>query len=293
MAADLKIQVAVLSEPDSRSLFQQKAGDVVNSSTHQTYARDIVRECKGLPLAIVTLGRALANKGDIVFADTLKQLQKSIYFDRMSPVTASIRLSYKFLQNDSTKLCFLLSCLFPEDFEIKINALFCYVMGERILKDVDNLEEARKRLHISSCLLIKNEDGDIMMHDVVRDVAISIASEEGNEFIVKAVMRFVGRPDIELEKCKRLSLMDTTIRCGLPDHIKAPQLLTLLLHSCKMKIPHELFKEMKSLLTLDVSRTYIHSLPSSISTLTNLRTLCMDGFPKFVDVSSIEKLERL
>ncbi|KAF9597365.1 hypothetical protein IFM89_017711 [Coptis chinensis] len=218
MEMDEKIEVGVLSKRDSSYLFRSKAGVVVDSPLFETVAGNIVKECKGLPLAIVTLGLALRNKDDIaVWDDTLKRLKKSISKD-MEPVNASIRLSYDFLQDETTKMCFLFCCMFPEDFQIRTDVLFGYMMGEKLIRDVDTFEEARNRLQAtvekltSAGLLLKDDYGDIMMHDVVRDVAVSIACEQRNEFIVKAKMNFREWPDMELEKCKRLSLMDTEIR---------------------------------------------------------------------------------
>ncbi|KAF9598355.1 hypothetical protein IFM89_027228 [Coptis chinensis] len=181
MEMDEKIEVEVLWEVDSWNLFRSKAGVVVHLSFFETVAGNIVKECKGLPLAIVTLGLALRNKDEIaVWDDTLAQLKKSIS-EKMEPVNASIRLSYNFLQNETTKMCFLFCCMFPEDFVIPTDVLFGYMMGEKLIRDVDTFEEARNRLQVrveeltSAGLLLKKGDGRIMMHDVVRDVAVSIS----------------------------------------------------------------------------------------------------------------------
>ncbi|KAF9599401.1 hypothetical protein IFM89_036958 [Coptis chinensis] len=301
MEMDEKIEVKVLSEEDSWNLFRSKAGGVVD--LFKTVAGNIVKECKGLPLAIVTLGLALRNKGDIaVWNDTLARLKKSIS-EKMEPVNASIRLSYYFLQDETTKMCFLFCCMFPEDFEIPPDVLFGYMMGEKLIRDVNTFEEARNRLQAtvekltSAGLLLKDDDESIMMHDVVRDEAVSIAKcEERNEFIVKAKMSFDEWPDMELEKCKRLSLMDTKIRYHpLPSQIKAPNLLTLSLNGFNdlNEIPSNFFQEMTNLLTLDLSNTKIRSLPASLSSLTNLRTLRMNECSKLTNISPVVKLNRL
>ncbi|KAL5732015.1 hypothetical protein ACHQM5_004682 [Ranunculus cassubicifolius] len=163
MEADAKIEVAILPEGDSWILFQQKSGNVEDSSL----ARGLLNECKGLPLAIVTLGLALRNKDAIVWEDALKQLRKSI-FKGMSSVVSSIKLSYDFLKSESVKICFLFCCLFPEDGVIALDTLLSYVTGEKLLEDVDTYDEAKGRLHsivdilTSSGLLLRDEYGDIM-----------------------------------------------------------------------------------------------------------------------------------
>ncbi|MCI20610.1 disease resistance protein, partial [Trifolium medium] len=59
------------------SLFQEMAGDVVNKPDIYPIAREVANECAGLPLAIVTIGRALDNEEKIVWEDALQQLRNS------------------------------------------------------------------------------------------------------------------------------------------------------------------------------------------------------------------------
>ncbi|KAL5726034.1 hypothetical protein ACHQM5_009105 [Ranunculus cassubicifolius] len=294
MEADTKIEVAVLLEKDSWFLFQQKTRNVEDSSL----ARDLLNECKGLPLAIVTLGLTLRNKDAIVWEDALNQLRKSIY-KGMSSVISSIKLSYDFLESEAVKICFLFCCLFPEDHVIDLEELLTYVMGEKLLQHVETYDEARGRLHsivdilTSSGLLLRDEDGDIMMHDVVRDVAISIATED-HGFIVKAGRNLSEWPDMELGNCKRLSMMDNNIQRLPITPIKAPHLQALFLNDNKKlkELPSDVFAEMKCLMTLDLSRTAIQSLPTSLSFLQNLRTLLLNE-TNLTNLSPIEKLEKL
>ncbi|KAL5726046.1 hypothetical protein ACHQM5_009117 [Ranunculus cassubicifolius] len=295
MEADTKIEVVVLLEKDSWFLFQQKTGNVEDSSL----ARDLLNECKGLPLAIVTLGLALRNKDVIVWEDALKQLRKSIY-KGMSSVISSIKLSYDFLESEDVKICFLFCCLFPEDHVIELEELLTYVMGEKLLEDVDTYDEARGRLHsivdilASSGLLLKvKKDGYIMMHDVVRDMAISIAMEE-QRHIVKARMNLSEWPDMKLGNCKRLSMMYNWIEWFPITPIKAPHLQALFLNGNKKlkELPSDVFAEMRSLITLDLSGTSIESLPPSLSCLQNLRALLLNR-SRMRNLSPIEKLEKL
>ncbi|KAL5726048.1 hypothetical protein ACHQM5_009119 [Ranunculus cassubicifolius] len=294
MEADTKMEVAILSEEDSWILFCQKSGNAEDSSL----ARDLLKECKGLPLAIVTLGLSLRNKDAIVWADALLQLRKSI-FEGMSPVHSSIKMSYNFLKSKSTKNCFLFCCLFPEDHVMELEVLLSYVMGDKLLENVETYDEGRGRLHsildilASSGMLLRDEYGKKMMHDVVRDVAISIATEE-HGFIVKAGRNLSEWPDMELGNCKRLSMMYNRIEQLPVLPIKAPYLLALFLNYNYQltELPSDLFVEMKSLMTLDLSYTGIQSLPPSLSCLQNLRTLLIE-FTNLINLSPIDKLEKL
>ncbi|KAF6176524.1 hypothetical protein GIB67_007907 [Kingdonia uniflora] len=310
MGTQKTIKVELLSEQDSWNLFRQKAGDVVDSPDLLEVAKEVASESKGLPLAIVTLGRALRDKDQDVWVDVARQLKKSIFTDieGMHPtVFSSIKLSYDYLVSEQTQNCFLFCCLFPEDYRISKNELLMYVMGERLLGDVDTLEEARGRLHTiiekltSSCLLLKGDkDGYIKMHDIVRDVAISIASEERTRFVTKAGLGLHKWPEMELGKCMRMSLMGNRIRI-LPNNPFCPQILTLSLaenNRSLIEFPDGFFQFMESLVTLDLNHMVIRSLPPSLSCLINLRSLSLDHCERLTEkavslIGNLEKLEML
>ncbi|KAF5190256.1 Disease resistance protein, partial [Thalictrum thalictroides] len=308
MKTDLDLNVPVLSTPDSWALFRENVGDVVDTPELEKIARRVVDECAGLPLAIVTLGRALRKKAVVnVWADTLRRLQKSINED-LGRVYSSIKLSYDFLSNEVQKRCFLFCSLFPEDYEINVKEeLLVYVVGENLLEDgedcFNSLEETKGRLDsivedlISSSLLLRSRNGrHIMMHDVVRDVAKMIAYRD-EEFKQKAdaVQTDLMKWPEHLENCKRLSLMRTKIKCNLPGQVEAQQLLSLFLNSCKgfIELPCDFFVKMKKLKNLDLSDTEIVSLPSSISCLVELVTLRLRLCSSLKNICPIERLEKL
>ncbi|XP_077247788.1 putative disease resistance protein At4g27220 [Tasmannia lanceolata] len=296
------IEVRVLSEKDSWNLFRVKAGDVVDTDELQSLAREVAKECQGLPLAIITVARALKGKGSSVWANALRELKAS------SPqnihgvgkeVYSHLELSYNNIESDEAKLCFLFCSVFPEDHNIEVGILMSYMMGERVFKDVNNFGEARDRIHtlvdklVDSCLLEGDEDGRIKMHDVVRDVAISIASRKEHGFLVKAGVQLKQWPE-NLDECKRLSLMGTSISM-LPEPPILPHLLTLLLQGSNglKEIPHNLIEGMKALVVLDISNTKISSLPPSLAYLSNLRTLCLDECKRLNNISQLGGLEKL
>ncbi|KAG5255219.1 disease resistance protein [Salix suchowensis] len=138
-------------------------------SNLNTVAKKVARECQGLPIALVTVGRALRGKS-----------------------VDGWELSYDYLKHEKTKLCFLLCCLFPEDYHIPIEDLTRYTVGYGIHQDVESIEDARKQVYVEiktlkdCCMLLGTETEEkVKMHDLVRDVAIQIASKE-HGFMVKA-----------------------------------------------------------------------------------------------------------
>ena len=76
MESQVRIAVNVLSEQDSWSLFREKAGGIVDTHALNDLAWKVAKECGGLPLAIVTLGRALRNNDELVWENALLELQK-------------------------------------------------------------------------------------------------------------------------------------------------------------------------------------------------------------------------
>ncbi|KAJ7960756.1 Disease resistance protein [Quillaja saponaria] len=65
-----------LSEDESWTLFKSSAGDIVESPTFNPVAKDIVLNCKGLPLMLVKFGKSLRNKRLEEWRDLCRQISK-------------------------------------------------------------------------------------------------------------------------------------------------------------------------------------------------------------------------
>ncbi|XP_077214025.1 putative disease resistance protein At4g27220 [Tasmannia lanceolata] len=302
MNCQKNIEVQVLSEQDSWNLFKEKA-EVVETDELQSLAREVAKECKGLPLAIVTVARALKGKGSSIWANALRELKRSSARNIEGvdkELYSRLELSYNYIGSDEAKLCFLFCCVFPEDHNIEVGVLMRYMMGERVFKDVNNFEEAWDRILTlveklkDSCLLLDGDTkGCVKMHDVVRDVAILIASRKEHGFLVKVGLELTEWPET-LDECKRLSLMGTSIGM-LPERLNCPRLSTLLLQQMNgwEEIPNNFIEGMKALVVLDLSETKISSLPPSLPYLKNLKTLCLDECECLDDISLLGGLEKL
>ncbi|KAL5986013.1 hypothetical protein ACLOJK_028003 [Asimina triloba] len=303
MGCQKAIAISVLPEDESWHLFKKNAGDIVDSPQLNMVAKDIVKECGGLPLAIVTLGRALCNKDKATWTDALLQLKKSNpenIEDMDTKVFASLKLSYNFLGNEKIKSFFLFCCLFPQDHSIEIDMLVRYGVGDDLWDGVDTLKQARDRVQSwidklkASCLLMDgDEKGCVKMHDVVRNVAIGIAKKK-HGFLVQPGLSLTNWPESMSGKCKKISLLHNRIT-ALSCQPRCSRLETLLLqrnYSLK-NITDTFFEGMKGLKVLDLSSTDIAYLPQSSRCLTNLKTLCLDGCLWLEDVSLIGGLTEL
>ncbi|XP_042964951.1 leucine-rich repeat protein soc-2 homolog [Carya illinoinensis] len=135
------------------------------------------------------------------------------------------------------------------------------------------------------------------MHDVVRDVAISITSKEENGFMVKLDKGLKDWPptDRSYDSYTAISLLLEEMK-GHPTELKCPKLQLLRL-SClnhSKTFPDNFFNGMKELemLSMEKGCFSLTSLPLSIQILQNLRMLnlqsCLLG-----DVSAIGTLRNL
>ncbi|KAM4087904.1 hypothetical protein ACB094_07G031000 [Castanea mollissima] len=300
-----RIHLNILSPEDSWDLFIKTAGTVFDSTEFEAVAREVAGECQGLPLALVTVARALGDKDEEEWKKAARRLKRSVSPnpDHQEKVTECIKLSYDFLKDREAKACFLMCCLFPEDHNISKEVLARYGMGLRLFHHVDTLDEARgdadtftKNLIDSGLLLKCDEDAFVKMHDVVRDTAKLISSSGSEElFMAQAgsALEEWPRRDTQFESYTALSLMFNDIK-RLPDEPVCPKLQALLLQENKNlgEIPSGFFNRMNTLKVLDISGLPILSLPPSIRLLENLCTLYMDRC-KSKDISILGGLKKL
>ncbi|PON34252.1 LRR domain containing protein, partial [Trema orientale] len=306
-------EVDVLRPEEERSLFNQIVGDnkLVEQPDFGPLATDIIGECGGLPLAIITVAYALKDRGLSVWKDALQQLRSSDLrgIEGMSDkVYKSIKLSYDFVKRKEEKSLLLLCSLYEEDKNIFIEELTRYCVGWGLLRNVHTLEEARtgvdslvERLKARCLLLDGKFYGTVKMHDIIRDVAILIASEEHG-------MRSIMFDELEdhtkvkeLHNSKAISILrcescDNTARPH-PERLECPQLELLLFmtkathYGSKYNLNH-LFVEAKELKTLSWNGTDIKSFGRSFGLLENLQTLCL-RCREFEDTDLIGDLKNL
>ncbi|CAL5409564.1 unnamed protein product [Camellia sinensis] len=303
------VHLGVLSEKDSWDLFKKNVGHVVDSNVLIVVANEVCKECGGLPIALVTVGRAMKDKDDpTLWDEAARELRKSVPtniegVDQI--VYKSLKLSYDYLQDEEAKACFLLCSLFPEDHNILIEDLVRYGMGLRVFKNVDTAHEARGRAKsvtnnlIASCLLLAsdNKQDCIKMHDVVRDVAIDIGSKK---YFVRAGCNLKDWPNMDsLDQYTGISLMKNQIS-NLPEVLECPKLQILLLqyNENEWSCSHEFFSRMNALSVLDLSQQLFYMFDNPIrsrdafNNQTCLRTLVLDG-SRFEDTKFLGQLKTL
>ncbi|XP_022719752.1 disease resistance protein At4g27190-like [Durio zibethinus] len=286
MDARKNFAVSVLEDKEAWDLFKKMAGDDAESPELRSTAVEVAKKCAGLPVAIATVARALRNKGLFAWNDALRKLQRpspTNFKGVPANVYSAIELSYNHLERQELKQTFLLCGLLGHNTFIR--DLLRYTIGLGLFHGVNRVEESRDRLLTvvselkSSCLLRDSYTNvRVDMHDLICDVALAIPYRDYNVFALKDEDDLEDWPNgLTMEKCTMISLRYANISY-FPKELKCPQLDLFLLYNedLSVELPINFFKETLNLKVLDLTDMQFQSLSSSISFLTNLRTLCLD-----------------
>ncbi|PSS33501.1 Disease resistance protein [Actinidia chinensis var. chinensis] len=305
MGAQTKFPVDVLPEEEAWNLFKEMARITDNTTNLHSIQMAVSNECRGLPIAIVTVGRALNGKDDEPsWNSALEQLRKSIGKNIRGvekDVFKLLEWSYNYLESEEAKKCFLLCSLFPEDSNIPIEDIVRYGIGLDLFVSIDSIGQARDRVHgyvgnLKKCYLLLDSEVEecVKIHDVIRDVAISIASREENSFMVRCDEELKDWPENDRHKHNAVISM----RCiGMPNNLVFPKLQLLQIQSNRyifQEFPKSFFEGMKELKVVALLEMSFQSLPASLRCLTNLRTLSLFSYRLTeIDLSIIGALENL
>ncbi|KAI5660509.1 hypothetical protein M9H77_29302 [Catharanthus roseus] len=295
------ISVGFLSEEESWEFFKEIVGNSVENPDLLDTPRKVVEECGRLPLAIKTVGSALRDKDVRAWKDALTQLQGHKVTNIRGideKLYSSIKLSYSYLESKQAKSLLMLCSLFPEDYDIPIEILVRYGKGLCLFSDIDSLENVRNRVHslVSdlrsfSLLLAGNREASVKMHDVVRDVVISIASFDDHRL---KQLQFFNE-----DKSGTAISLNVNEFDKLPADLNSAQNLQLfqlrsisLFSGDTLKMQGNLFEGMKELRVIDLTgSTYL--LPSSLCFLSSLCSLCLDYCILRTNLSIIGSLKQL
>ncbi|XP_051150331.1 probable disease resistance protein At4g27220 [Andrographis paniculata] len=306
------VAMETLSEEEAWSLFQAKAGDCVNNSDIQSIAKEVVKECEGLPLAIINVGMAMKDENNCDkwerALDQLKCPTSPKIDETLRKIYNALRLSYDYLKDDDSKSLLQLSSQFPEDFNISLEDLILCSFG--LSEEGCSLRDARSRVYDSIDKLKSNfllMDGDlnntVKMHDVVRDVVRFIASQNGSVDLqhesrgyystsCKWILEFPEKdsdflkyllgpnfPSLQLLLLQKGGWWDSILNEQEVDFSKLSLFMSCG-QSKALEISDFSFMEtMKELRVLSFKEISCKSLPQAILLLKNLRTLRLNNCP--------------
>ncbi|CAL9180519.1 unnamed protein product [Musa hybrid cultivar] len=262
--------------------------------------RKIVEKCKGLPLAVKVIARALSYEDDEdKWTDILEsELWESV--DANFEIFPALKVSYDCLPVE-LKRCFQYLSLFPKDTVLSERYIVHLWMSQGLLRPprskraedigsdyVSNLVERSilqiKRISIGHAL-DPEEEKELVMHDLVHDLAQSVVQGESLSIAAnKLASIFQGDGD-KFRKVRHLYLvfddrMTSTDAEVLPE---LKRLRTLIIHAPHRerhnatKFLNESLRNFKYLRALELNCTNIEALPDSIGDLKLLRYLSIEG----------------
>jgi hypothetical protein len=308
----------VLSNGDCLSLFTQHALGANDFSAHpnlQDIGEEIVTRCKGLPLALKTLGGLLRTKRDRgEWEDILKSKIWNIP-EGKSEIVPALMLSYHHLPSH-LKRCFAYCSILPKDYEFEKEQLVLLWMAEGLIQtredDHKQMEDlGREYFHdlLSRSFFQQSstKKSQFMMHDLINDLAQLVAGEicfrmedriQGSSGkILPKKARHSSYLGVEYDSNTKFKAFFelTCLRTFLPLMLPRPGYCYLthnvplqLLPKLKclrvlsfngysiFELP-DLIGDLKHLRYLDLSYTPIRGLPEPTTTLCNLQTLILNG----------------
>jgi hypothetical protein len=303
-----------LSVENCWALFETHAFRDGNSNTHGelvVIGRKIMEKCRGLPLALKTIGALLRSKP---YVDEWDKILKSelwdLPIDEMG-ILPALRLSYKCLSSH-LKRCFAYCSIFPKDYAFKKDQLIMLWMAEGLLQQSKNktMEEVGNEYFVtleSRSLFQKSSDDELcfVMHDLVSDLATSISGNfiirlEGDcshgivnntrhmSYFSKQYFHSLKKFE-NLDKAKRLRTflhldmwsfnqpfyyLTKKVVHDLMPTLRCLRVFSLSKYKNITELPDSIGK-FKYLRYLDLSFTNVKILPDSICKLCNLQTLIL------------------
>ncbi|KAL5579732.1 hypothetical protein UlMin_012192 [Ulmus minor] len=294
--------------------------------------KEIVEKCGGLPLAIKAIAPTMSSKTTIAeWTEVKESYHSSLIEGEDHEVMTSLKWSYYELPA-LLKQCLLCFSVYPEDFEIRAEQLIHWWIAEGLVQQRNqkcSLEVGYECLLglTSRCLVevveCRGFDGRVSsckLHDIVRDLIIQIAEEEGFcsfnqqqgtqvEKTAPYWLAFNYEKDKKDEKDETV-LGDNSKLRALLLKVKSPvgRIFESSLPSLRMldisgsKLNNKEVKDLlvwicalKRLASLNLSNVEgLEELPSSISELLNLQILILSGCTKLKKIpDSITRLKKL
>ncbi|QHO25846.1 putative disease resistance RPP13-like protein 1 [Arachis hypogaea] len=302
-------ELSLLSDDDCWLVFSKHARlstVSVENPTLEKIGRDIVKKCDGLPLAAQALGGLLRGNSDVRYWNHLLKSEIWELSDEKIKVVPALRISYYYLPS-YLKECFVYCSLYPKDYKFDKNELILLWMAENFLQPVGKktLEEVGveyfDELIARSFFQPHNTlEKVFVMHDLIHDLAMIFAGgfyfraeelENAVEVDIKTRrLSHNAKGNYPMSKflgvCDRVKHTRTFLEVNLESWIpfnmeNAPCIMlsqlkymrALSFKSFPLESVPDSICELIHLRYLDLSETYIVSLPVSFGSLYNLQTL--------------------
>ncbi|XP_057742780.1 putative disease resistance RPP13-like protein 1 [Arachis stenosperma] len=303
--------LSALNDEDCWVVFANHAFLSGERLAFEKVAREIVKKCKGLPLAAQALGSLLRSKDNEKDWNNVLNSEIWEFSEEEIEIIPALRISYYHLPSH-LKRCFVYCSLYPKDYEFDRDELVLLWMAEGLLQQPrggSTLEEVGHEYFsdLASRSFFQPShnayETSFVMHDLVHD----LATFYGEKFYFRTFeVKNVLKHDIKtrhlsyvlrnkdsvskiLEVCDSLKHARTLLQvnlntyhrfsegivvpCDLLEQLKCLRVLSFKFCSDDENLLHRSIGELIHLRYLDLSYTSIVTLPESLSCLYNLQTL--------------------
>ncbi|CAL9771505.1 unnamed protein product, partial [Musa acuminata subsp. burmannicoides] len=274
-----------------------------SSSRHNNLVdigRKIVEKCKGLPLAVKVIARALSYEDDEDKWTDILESERWELVDANLEILPALKISYDYLPID-LKRCFRYLSLFPKDtvlYERKIVQLWMSQgllrpsrskqaedVGSDYVRNLVDRSILQTKVIPGPIYLDPEEEKGLVLHDLVHDLAQSVAQGECLSIAANKLASIFQRDGDKFHKVRHLYLVfdDRMAPRDVKALLKLKRLRTLITNGSRFNEKYcsefidELFHNLKYLRALNFSRTHIAGLPDSIGDLKLLRYLSIEG----------------
>ncbi|XP_017604289.1 probable disease resistance protein At5g63020 [Gossypium arboreum] len=312
LGAEERIKVECLPPEQALSLFSMTVGEYILNSHPEIpkLAEIIAARCRGLPLALLTVGTVMASRKshyDWICAIEMLQNYPSEFSGMGEQVFPPIKFSYDSLTSPIARKCFLYCSIFPENCTISVDELIDLWIGEGLLDEISPRKQGEFIIFTLklSCLLEGDESMEfVWMHEMIRDMALWLARDEEknknkilvarrgrltdqefNKWIDSSWVSLWGCSDREVihypPTCPNLSTLlirDTLVNAfpgGFFEFMTGLKALDLSGNQGLVELPPEIGR-LRILQYLNLSLTSITKLPTGLANLRNLRCLLLD-----------------
>uniref|UniRef100_A0A6N2LGL8 Rx N-terminal domain-containing protein n=1 Tax=Salix viminalis TaxID=40686 RepID=A0A6N2LGL8_SALVM len=317
-----------LTDDDCWFLFEKHAFDYGDSSAHpglEGIGREIVRKCKGLPLAVKSLAGLLRSERDL--EEWEKILRSNLWDLQNNNILPALRLSYHYLPSH-LKRCFSYCSIFPKDYEFRKEEMVHLWMAEGFLiqlKSNQKMKEVgdeyfRDLVSRSFFQQSSSHPSCFVMHDLMNDLAKLVSGEfcytlgdanglklakktrhlsyvrakHGNlkEFEGTYETKFL-RTFLLMEQSQELDHNENAAMHDLLPTLRRLRVLSLPQYSYVQELPDSI-GNLKHLRYLNLFQASLKNLPRIIHALYNLQTLILRECKDLVELpNSIGKLKHL
>ncbi|XP_059463050.1 putative disease resistance protein RGA3 isoform X2 [Corylus avellana] len=289
MSTDSTYSLKGLSQHDCLSLFVKCAFTEGEEKQHPNLlkiGKEIVEKCKGVPLAVRTLGSLLYSKVDEREWEFVRDNEIWKLEQKESDILPALKLSYDQLPIH-LKRCFAFCSLFPKDYRIgsfplihlwMANGLLCEMTSDK-KQDLEDVGHSYIKELLSRSFFQDYEEETIgfpfysfIMHDLIHDLAILVAQGEcsvvdSDNNDIAGIVHHLAFSKIGQEVPKCLDKL-TNVRTVMT---------TIDFQTLPLSLAEACILRFKCLRFLDLSDSSFEVLPSSIGTLKHLRYLDLSG----------------